>query len=161
VHDRAAAGPVAVDDLARAKRNADRDGGYRATTAHARAFERASRPKPAKLATNARLRELVQDDLRRRYSPEQIAGRLRRQFPEEPEMWVSTETIYQSLCVQSRGALKRELTRYLRTGRALRKPGRQVGANIAWSASLRRPNEDASRTRVLSSSTIKPVPPRG
>jgi transposase, IS30 family len=109
------------------RRNADRDGGYRATTAHALAFERASRPKPAKLATNLRLRELVQDDLRRRYSPEQIAGRLRRRFPDDPEMWVSTETIYQSLYVQSRGALKRELTRYLRTGRALRKPGRVAG----------------------------------
>jgi len=110
------------------KRNADRrDGGYRATTAHALAYERASRPKPAKLATNLRLRQLVPDDLVRRYSPEQIAGRLRRQFPEDPEMWVSTETIYQSLYVQSRGALRRELARYLRTGRALRKPGRQVG----------------------------------
>jgi IS30 family transposase len=108
------------------RRNADRDGGYRATTAHAKAYERASRPKPAKLATNHRLRQVVQDDLTRRFSPEQIAGRLRRQFPDDPEMWVSTETIYQSLYVQSRGALKRELTRYLRTGRALRKPGRQV-----------------------------------
>jgi IS30 family transposase len=109
------------------KRNADRAGGYRATTAHALAYERASRPKPAKLATNVRLRRIVQDDLQRRFSPEQIAGRLRRQFPAEPEMWVSPETIYQSLYVQSRGALKRELTRYLRTGRALRKPGRQAG----------------------------------
>jgi transposase, IS30 family len=109
------------------RRNAERDGGYRATTAHAMSYERASRPKPAKLATNLRLRELVQDDLRRRFSPEQIAGRLRRRFPDEPEMWVSAETIYQSLYVQSRGALKRELTRYLRTGRALRKPGRQPG----------------------------------
>src|SRR4051794_16524491 len=95
--------------------------------AHALAFERASRPKPAKLAMNPRLREIVQDDLRRRYSPEQIAGRLRRRFPDQPEMWVSTETIYQSLYVQSRGALKRELTRYLRSGRALRKPGRVAG----------------------------------
>jgi len=109
------------------RRNADRCGGYRATTAHALAYERASRPKPAKLATNPRLRAIVQDDLRRRYSPEQITGRLRRRFPDDPEMWVSAETIYQSLYVQSRGALKRELTRYLRTGRALRKPGRQPG----------------------------------
>jgi IS30 family transposase len=69
----------------------------------------------------------VQDDLQRRFSPEQIAGRLRRRFPKDLEMWVSAETIYQSLYVQSRGALKRELTRYLRTGRALRKPGRQAG----------------------------------
>ena len=110
------------------RRNADRrDGGYRATTAHALAYERASRPKPAKLTTNLALRQIVQDDLRRRFSPEQIAGRLRRRFPGDPEMWVSTETIYQSLYVQSRGALRRELTRYLRTGRALRKPGRQAG----------------------------------
>jgi transposase, IS30 family len=101
--------------------------GYRATTAHALAYARASRPKPAKLATNRRLRAIVQDDLRRRLSPEQIAGRLRRRFPDQPEMWVSAETVYQSLYVQSRGALKRELTRYLRTGRALRKPGRQAG----------------------------------
>src|SRR4051812_10170689 len=99
------------------RRNADRDGGYRATTAHAKSYERASRPKSAKLATNLRLRELVHDDLRRCFSSEQIAGRLRRRFPDEPELWVSTETIYQSLYVQSRGALKRELTRYLRSGR--------------------------------------------
>src|SRR5919201_2005334 len=99
------------------RRNVDRDGGYRATLAHALAFERADGPKPAKLATNLRLRALVRDDLRRRLSPEQIAGRLRRRFPDDPEMWVSTETIYQSLYVQSRGALKRELTRYLRTGK--------------------------------------------
>ena len=109
------------------RRNADRDGGYRATMAHALAYDRASRPKPAKLASNLALRQIVQDDLVRRYSPEQIAGRLRRRFPDDPEMRVSTETIYQSLYVQSRGALKRELTRYLRTGRALRKPGRQPG----------------------------------
>jgi IS30 family transposase len=109
------------------RRNAERrDGGYRATTAHAMAYERASRPKAAKLAVNVALRERVQDDLRRRYSPEQIAGRLRRQFPDQPEMWVSAETIYQSLYVQSRGALKRELTRCLRTGRALRRPCRQA-----------------------------------
>ena len=59
---------------------------YRATTAHVRAYERASRPKPAKLATNRRLRQVVEDDLAKRYSPEQIAGRLRRQFPDQPEM---------------------------------------------------------------------------
>jgi transposase, IS30 family len=108
------------------RRNADRRG-YRATTAHALAYERASRPKPAKLQTNLALRQVVQDALKRRFSPEQIAGRLRRRFPGQPEMWVSTETIYQSLYVQSRGALRRELTRYLRNGRALRKPGRQAG----------------------------------
>jgi IS30 family transposase len=106
-------------------RNADRAGGYRATTAHARAYVRASRPKPAKLAVNGRLRRQVEEDLRRRYSPEQIVGRLRRQFPDDLEMRVSAETIYQSLYVQSRGALRRDLTRCLRTGRALRRPRRR------------------------------------
>jgi len=114
------------------RRNADRRGEYRATTAHARAWERASRPKPAKLVVNQRLREVVQRDLERKYSPEQIAGRLRLAFPDEPEMWVSTETIYQSLYVTSRGALRRELTKCLRTGRSLRKPGpRAVARNRA------------------------------
>ena len=65
--------------------------------------------------------------LARRYSPEQIAGRLRVKFPDDPEMWVSTETIYQSLYVTSRGALRRELTECLRTGRTLRHPGRKSG----------------------------------
>jgi len=106
-------------------RNADRAGCYRATTAHARAYVRASRPKPAKLAVNLPLRRHVEEDLRRRYSPEQIVGRLRRQFPDDPEMRVSPETIYQSLYVQSRGALRRDLTKCLRTGRALRRPRRQ------------------------------------
>ena len=109
------------------RRNAGRRGGYRATTAHALAWGRASRPKPAKLATNLALRAEVEQDLACRYSPEQIAGRLRVEFPDQPEMWVSTETIYQSLYVQSRGALRRELTRCLRTGRALRQPGRKAG----------------------------------
>ena len=108
-------------------RNAEPSGRYRATSAHAAAWERAARPKPAKLATNLALRGKVEQYLEKRYSPEQVAGRLRVEFPDDPEMWVSTETIYQSLYVQSRGALRRELTRCLRTGRALRHPGRQPG----------------------------------
>jgi IS30 family transposase len=100
---------------------------YRATTAHALAYVRAGRPKPSKLATNLALRKQVEQDLRRRYSPEQIAGRLRHEFPADPEMRMSTETIYQSLYVQSRGALRRDLARCLRTGRALRRPCRQAG----------------------------------
>ena len=107
-------------------RNAGR-AGYRATAAHALAYQRASRPKPAKLHTNLKLRRQVEEDLCRRYSPEQIVGRLRRLFPDDPEMRVSPETIYQSLYVQSRGALRRDLTTCLRTGRALRRPGRQAG----------------------------------
>jgi IS30 family transposase len=109
------------------ERNTGCGGRYRATTAHALAYERASRPKPAKLAVNLVLRAKVEQDLERRYSPQQIAGRLRREFPDDAEMWVSTETIYQSLYVQSRGALRRDLARCLRTGRALRRPCRQPG----------------------------------
>jgi len=98
---------------------------YRATTAHALAYERAGRPKPSKLAVNLTLRRKVQDDLQCRYSPEQIVGRLSREFPDDPEMRVSAETIYQSLYIQSRGALRRDLTKCLRTGRAMRRPCRQ------------------------------------
>lgn len=108
-------------------RNHDPGRGYRATTAHALAYDRASRPKPAKLHVNVVLRGRVEDDLEKKYSPEQIAGRLRADFPDDPEMWVSTETIYQSLYVQSRGALKRDLAVCLRTGRAVRRPSRKVG----------------------------------
>ena len=73
------------------------------------------------------MREIVETELAEKHSPEQIAGRLRIRFPARPEMWASTETIYQSLYVSSRGALKRELTACLRTGRTLRKPGRRTG----------------------------------
>jgi transposase, IS30 family len=89
--------------------NADRHGGYRATTAHALADGREERPKPAKLPTNPALRAKVQEYLQQRYSPEQICGRLRVEFPDSPEMRVSAETIYQALYVQSRGALRRDL----------------------------------------------------
>jgi transposase, IS30 family len=101
---------------------------YRATSAQAQTETRARRPKPAKLATNPRLHDEVQDRLRLNHSPEQIARRLVEDFPGEAEMWVSHETIYQSLYVQGRGALRRELTRHLRTGRTLRKPRRRVEA---------------------------------
>ncbi|WP_354569797.1 IS30 family transposase [Glaciihabitans sp. UYNi722] len=109
------------------RRNNVPGSGYRATTAHALAYERASRPKPAKLHVNVELRAKVEKDFQKKYSPEQIAGRLKREFPGREEMWVSPETIYQSLYVQSRGALTQELTRYLRTGRGLRHPSRKTG----------------------------------
>jgi len=108
-------------------RNRDPRGRYRATTAHALSYDRASRPKPAKLATNMVLRAKVEQDLEKKYSPEQITGRLLVEFPNDPEMRVSPETIYQSLYVQSRGALRRDLAVCLRTGRALRRPSRKVG----------------------------------
>jgi transposase, IS30 family len=100
---------------------------YSPHRAQLRADKRASRPKTAKLAAHPRLRREVEDRLKLKHSPEQIARRLLQDFPDDPEMRVSHETIYQSLYVQGRGALKRELTRHLRTGRALRKPRRKEG----------------------------------
>jgi IS30 family transposase len=99
---------------------------YRPSLAQLRAEAGARRPKPAKLATNLALRELVEAKLRKRLSPKQIAVQLRRQFPNDREMRVSHETIYQSIYVQGRGALRRELARSLRTGRALRHPHRKA-----------------------------------
>jgi|SRR5690348_7560169 len=99
---------------------------YRPSHAQARAERMARRPKLAKLKSNESLREVVQAKLRSRLSPEQIAAHLKRQFPEQPEMWVSHETIYQSIYVQGRGALRRELAICLRSGRALRRPHRKA-----------------------------------
>ena len=129
--------------------------GYRATTAQWKAEIAAKRPKEAKLVTNPRLREYVQDRLAgnvrrpdgtivpgptpppwkglnkphrqdRRWatawSPEQIAHRLKVDYPDDESMRISHEAIYQSLFIQGRGALKRELVACLRTGRALREP---------------------------------------
>jgi IS30 family transposase len=117
--------PATISRELRRNRTIRGGGSYRAENAQSKADQRARRPKPAKLATNVVLRRQVQDRLQRKHSPEQIAQRLREDFPEDPEMWVSHETIYQSLYVQARGGLKRELTRHLRTGRTLRKPRRQ------------------------------------
>jgi transposase, IS30 family len=104
---------------------------YNATGAQARAQDRARRPKPGKLAGNEKLRDEVQNRLTDEHSPEQIARRLRLDFPDEPEMWVSPETIYQSVYVQGRGNLRRELHTCLRTGRALRKPQRRADSRRA------------------------------
>jgi len=101
--------------------------GYRAGMAQTHADRGRRGPRNARLASNLRLRREVQDRLERHDSPAQIAGRLKIDFPDEPEMWVSAETIYQSLYVQARGGLKRELTAYLRTGRSMRKPRRTPG----------------------------------
>lgn len=99
---------------------------YRPSLAQRRAEVSARRPKPAKLASNPELRSLVQAKLTRRLSPEQAAAELKREFPSRAEMWVSHETIYQSIYVQGRGALRRELAVCLRTGRALRRPQRSA-----------------------------------
>ena len=96
--------------------------GYRAWHAERTAVRRGRRPKRAKLAANAPLRAIVENMLGLRWSPAQIAARLRHDYPDEQEMWVSPETIYQSLFVQGRGALRTELARCLRTGRTRRRP---------------------------------------
>jgi transposase, IS30 family len=87
---------------------------------------RTHRPKPAKLARHGERRRALEQRLALRWSPEQISRSLLRDFPMRPEMQVSHETIYQSLYVQSRGALRRELRACLRTGRAVRHPKRRA-----------------------------------
>ena len=168
------------------RRNAATRGGkveYRATVAQWKAQEAAKRPKTAKLVTNPRLRDYVQDrpagsvtrpdgtavkgpdtpawkglnkphraDRRwsKAWSPEQISNRLKLDFPDDESMRVSHETIYQSLFIEGRGALKRELVTCLRTGRALRRPRERsrnepeghVRADVVIS---RRPAEAADR----------------
>ena len=99
--------------------------GYRARSAEAKAWRRARRPKRSKLALNAGLRALVEEKLGLDWSPEQISAWLRRTYSDDPGMQVSHETIYLSLFVQSRGALKRELCDHLRSRRRLRRPPTQ------------------------------------
>ena len=95
-------------------------GAYRATEADARAWERALRPKPCRLASQPELRWRVAQKLALEWSPEQISGWLKRQFPADEGMQVSHETIYRSLFVQTRGVLKKELMAHLRTARQMR-----------------------------------------
>jgi transposase, IS30 family len=94
---------------------------YRAVGAHHGAYDRSRRPKRAKLAAGPLL-AAVERWLGEWWSPQEIARRLRLEHPEDPAMWVSHETVYQSLFVQGRGELRRELHRCLRTGRAARRP---------------------------------------
>lgn len=95
---------------------------YRAAAADRAAWSRATRPKLCKLATNPVLASIVAHKLQRRWSPQQIAGWLKVTFPNDPEMHISHESIYRTLFVQSRGALRRELTAHLRTGQVIRRP---------------------------------------
>jgi transposase, IS30 family len=95
---------------------------YRAVRADRAAHRRARRPKQAKLAMSPRLRAEVEDKLGLLWSPQQISKWLRWAYPNDPEMRVSHETIYLSLYVQGRGALRRELAQALRSGRASRRP---------------------------------------
>ena len=136
-------------------REVARNGGrelYRATGADGRAYERAARPKACKLQQNARLRRAVAGKLARRWSPQQIAGWLRKRYKDHPSMNISHETIYRSLFIQARGVLKKELRDCLRTGARARqvrtgKPkGGRRGSPIPNPVSIReRPAEVEDR----------------
>lgn len=105
-------------------REIGRNGGqesYRASQAEQAAWDRAQRPKTCKLADNRTLAHIVADKLQVQWSPEQIAGWLRRTYPGDENNQVSHETIYRSLFIQARGALKKELLEHLRATRAMRR----------------------------------------
>src|SRR5271155_2297614 len=95
---------------------------YRAAAAQDRADILRARPKARKLESCQRLHDAVDDGLKREWSPEQISNRLRADYPDDPEMRVSHETIYESLYLQARGELRTELKLALRQGRARRVP---------------------------------------
>jgi transposase, IS30 family len=108
-------------------REVERNGGrgsYRAAKAEERSWERARRPKRCLLSVNDRLRDLVAQKLQEDWSPEQISGWLKRHYPDDEAMRVSHETIYRTLFVEARGALKKELLAHLRSGRMMRKSRR-------------------------------------
>ncbi len=105
-------------------REISRNGGYdnyRASEADEQAWERARRPKPCRLTRCPQLRQRVEEKLIEDWSPEQIADWLKRTWPEDESLRVSHETIYRSLFIQARGALKKELTQYLRSRRTIRR----------------------------------------
>lgn len=105
-------------------REVKRNGGarqYRAATADASAWDRAHRPKPCKLLGNDYLCRTISAKMRRKWSPQQIAGWLMRKHPDEESKRVSHETIYRSLFIQTRGVLKKELQAHLRATRSIRR----------------------------------------
>ena len=121
---------------------------YRAWRAERRAILHGYRPKVSKLAAHPALRGEVERRLAQRWSPEQIAQRLRIDHPDDPTMQVSHETIYQSLFVEARGALRHELTASLRTGRRQRRShqrGMHRGSLPAMVPICERPAEAADR----------------
>jgi IS30 family transposase len=105
-------------------RNSAASGAYHPHAAHRHAAARRPRPKSSKLAEPGPLRTYVAERLQDRWSPEQISHTLPQAFPDDEDMRVSTETIYQAIYVQARGGLKRELVGALRSGRTRRKPHR-------------------------------------
>ena len=122
--------------------------GYRPFEAHRRACASSRRVHPTKMGSNPVLLALVAAWLEQWWSPQQIARRLREEFADRPEMWVSHETIYKSIYVQGRGELRRELARCLRSGRAKRKPqnpGSTIGKIPGMVNISERPAEAADR----------------
>jgi IS30 family transposase len=106
-------------------REINRNGGrkaYRASEAEAASWDRARRPKPCRLACNPELRSLVADKLSLDWSPQQISCWLKKEYPADVSLHVSHETIYRTLFVQARGALKKELIGHLRAVRRIRRP---------------------------------------
>ena len=134
-------------------REISRNGGcstYRANEADRRAWRWALRPKPCRLARRAELRWRVAQKLALQWSPEQISGWLKQQFPADQGMQVSYETIYRSLFIQTRGVLKKELMAHLRTARQMRQAKGGITKNglgqIVDMVSIRdRPAEVADR----------------
>jgi len=102
------------------KRNGGQEG-YRASQAEESAWDRGRRPKTCKLAQNRALARLVAGKLQLQWSPEQIAGWLKQTYPDDTRRQVSPETIYRSLFIQARGALKKELVEHLRRRRVMRR----------------------------------------
>ena len=94
---------------------------YRASQADQQAWQSALRPKPCRADTQRQLQEIVASKLMLDWSPEQISGWLKRQYPNDESLRVSHETIYRSLFIQARGALKQELVRHLRSKRRIRR----------------------------------------
>lgn len=124
--------------------------GYRAATADARAWRRAKRPKACRLALAPAVRDVVARQLQRQWSPGQISAWLRHEYPKDRTMQVSAETIYQSLYVQARGLLRKELTVHLRHQQRIRRPRgarqRVPAPGIIDAISIReRPPEAADR----------------
>jgi transposase, IS30 family len=115
-----------VSTISREVRRNSTATGYRAVRADRMAQARTRRPRPPKLAGQDRLRTVVEEGLRARRSPEQISHRLRLDYPDDPTMRVSHETIYTSLFVQAKRGLPGELTVHLRTRRVRRRPQRRL-----------------------------------
>ena len=135
-------------------REVNRNGGrrrYRASKADEAAWERAQRAKTCKLAQNPALARIVAEKLMMYWSPWQIAGWLKRTYPDDEMMQVSHETIYKTLYIQARGALKKELIKYLRRSRAMRRSrhhtqkGPEKGRIVGAVSISERPAEAADR----------------